>query len=158
MKARAYDGQWNQDEFSNLSWHDAPLHGISFDWSSFSLILDIDYSLAWSEHAGGFQLVPALLRFENVSKICVSFVAPNEMLFINRISREGPFPLQAGAELREYWAWFIVLAQGQISFEATGFSQRAYGSIRVSKNTWLSTAERRNEERISESTPGPQAK
>jgi hypothetical protein len=142
-------GPWNDGQFAEMSWHDNHVHGMRIvegPHGSGELLLDIDYILEWLKSPIGyrFKMVPATLRFRGVTglRVALDYAASTAAI--------GPFSIHAihrRRQVRERYTaqcWEIVLnwPAGEISFEADGFEQVAWGKVRLSENQRLQPGER----------------
>lgn len=134
-----------------MSWHDNHVHALRItegDFGAGELILDIDYILEWlSTPDGGcqFRIAPSWLCFTQVTrlKLHLDYATPGAAL--------GPFSIHAierSIEKRESYEarlWRLKLSwpAGDITFEAEGFQQTAYGVPVISDGQWLDPEERR---------------
>jgi hypothetical protein len=140
---------WTDDHFAEMSWHDNHVHALRVVEGSHGagrLILDLDYVAEWVRHEDEirFRIVPATLTFVDVTnlKVSLDYAAPTAGLV--------PFSIHAverRTEQRERYTaclWRIVVnfPAGEISFEATGFEQRARGAPILSARQYLSAEER----------------
>jgi hypothetical protein len=132
-----------------MSWHDNHVHALRIvegDYGTGELILDIDYILEWVQEPNGmvFRILPATLRFTEVTNLCISldYSTPSAAL--------GPFSIHAierRSEARERYiaqVWTIVVnwPVGEISFEASGFEQIGWGTQALSSTQHLLPEER----------------
>ena len=62
------------NDFDSLGFHDCYIHGIRWEVSTSSLILDLDYIVAWIEadEKYKFWVAPAELRFDYASDVILS--------------------------------------------------------------------------------------
>lgn len=126
---------WTQQQFEEMSWHDNHVHALRIvegAYGSGEFVLDLDYILEWDCSTDGcrFRIIPATLTFLEVTNLRISldYATPSAAL--------GPFSLHAierHDESRERYVaqiWKIVInwPQGEIVFEATGFTQRGNGA------------------------------
>ena len=117
---------WTDADFDIMSWHDCPVHALSFDDED-RFLLDIDYMFEWvlkkNKRNYLFRISPCTLVFENVYDIV--FETDHTTIIIDNISRESPrAPKNAGFlnEDLEY-DWTIETTVGMIQFRATAFTQ-----------------------------------
>lgn len=140
---------WTDAQFEEMSWHDNYVHGfriVEGRYGSGELILDIDYILEWitCQEKVRFRIVPASLRFLEVTdlRLSLDYATPTAAF--------GPFSLHAierTFEQRErytaqLWELRISWPDGKITFEASGFEQRASGPVRLSDSQYLTPQER----------------
>jgi len=134
-----------------MSWHDNHVHAIRLtegDNGAGELLLDIDHILEWikSDDQFRFRVQPAALVFHGVTfqKISIDYAAVSAGF--------GPFVIdgiERHIEKRErydaqMWRLPISWPGGEITFEATGFIQKAFGWPVVTQRQLLSPAERPN--------------
>ncbi|WP_162605209.1 hypothetical protein [Piscinibacter terrae] len=132
-----------------MSWHDCHVHGFRVfeaEHGSGELQLDLDYILEWKEHQEKFSflLVPVRLQFHEVFalRVALDWATPTAGM--------GPFSI-SGIEKRaeprtEYTAtvWRLPLnwPEGLLEFEASGFTQIAWGREVHSSRQFLAAEER----------------
>ena len=141
---------WTDEDFDALSWHDNHVYGLSVSegqYGSGELTLDLDYILEWMKSTSGdiqFRIAPASLTFHEVTDLKVS-------LDYRTVSAAmGPFSIAAierRFETRKrytatLWTISINWPKGEISFEATGFTQTLRGSPIIKDQQSLAYAER----------------
>jgi len=146
MEARV----WTEADYEQMSWHDNHIHALRFvegQDGTGDLILDLDYILEWLKGDGGgfrFRIIPVTLTFHEVMfpKIAVNYASASAAF--------GPFMIH-GIERRfekrahytaQVWKLPITFPNGEIEFEAQGFTQRAAGAIVESEGQRLSISER----------------
>jgi len=137
--------QWTHENFDSMSWHDNHVHGLrpmAGEHGLGELELDLDYILEWLAVAGDafrFRIAPARLRFRDVSdlRLAIDYVAASAAI--------GPFSI-AGIERRterrersQAVCWRIVanFPPGEISFQASGFTQQLTGREVLVDRQWL---------------------
>jgi len=118
-------GLWTDNDFDVMSWHDNPIHAISFT-DNFQLVLDIDYIFKWVLKGKyyNFWMSPCTLVFENVCNIKFELDS-TEGCIITDITRENPQrPKNAEYIKRELeYDWCIELVSGEIFFNSAGYTQ-----------------------------------
>lgn len=140
---------WTDAEFDEMSWHDNHIHAlriVEVSDGAGDLILDVDHIVEWIEKKPGFifQIVPVTLTFHDVMflRMSLDYATPTAAF--------GPFMIQ-GIERRteqrprylaQLWKIDISWPQGEIAFEARGFTQRARGGPILSQGQCLSAQER----------------
>ena len=134
---------WTDSDFENMSWHDCPIHGISFS-DNFKLLLDLDYISQWISKGKyfDFRLAPCTLVFENVYN--VNLENSSTILTIDTVDRENSRKPQNADYIgrdTEY-DWFIDFVQGGMSFTSTGFKQYARRPAAIIRNQKLTLVER----------------
>jgi len=149
-------GPWNTDDFDDMSWHDAHVHGFwmdNFDEGNgeADLILDIDFILEWprarasDEGAFSFKVCQALLRFHDVMnlKIYLDYNAP--------AAGTSPFSLSGvERELRQFptgnkayhWRLPVNWPSGLLEFTASGFTQTLVGAPSIETGQHLAAEKR----------------
>ena len=141
---------WTHEQFEEMSWHDNHVHGLRIVEGSYGageLHLDLDYILEWICGEGSkvrFRIVPALLRFRNVThlRIELDYATPSAAL--------APFSIheiRRSLEPREryvakVWEIDVSWPKGRIAFEADGFEQTTTAQARVVDEQFLSPRER----------------
>ena len=141
--------RWSTKDFDQMSWHDCHVHGMKFvhgEHGSGEIEFDLDYILEWRKDEGNytFLLVPAKLCFHEVfgPRMAVDWASPTAGF--------GPFSLsgiERKTEDRErytaiLWRLAVNWPSGSIEFEATGFTQHAWGKEVLSPRQWLIAGER----------------
>jgi hypothetical protein len=141
---------WSEQQFDEMSWHDNHVHALRIVegvHGAGELILDLDYILEWvkcEDNSCEFRIVPVTLTFKDVTNLRVSldYAAPTAAL--------GPFSIHAlerRTERRErynaqLWKILVNWPAGEISFEASGFEQRATGDPVLSAAMYLNASKR----------------
>jgi hypothetical protein len=123
--------RWTDADFDTLSWHDNHVHGLRISagqYGSGELVLDLDFIVEWVRSDSGgvqFRIAPAWLTFHEVTNLNI------QLDYRSAIAALCPFSIAAierRLESRERYTatvWKIPVNWpiGEISFEATGFSQ-----------------------------------
>ena len=141
--------RWSHSEFEAMSWHDCHIHSMRFlegkDGTG-ELHLDIDYILEWRQDGTGYKflLVPARLVFNEVFglRVVLDWSEPSAAM--------GPFSVAGIERSREerknytatVWRLPINWPAGEISFEATGFTQASWGREILSESQVLEPEQR----------------
>lgn len=141
--------RWTERDLDGMSWHDNHVHSLQLvegEHGAGELVLDLDYIVDWLQDSGGFRfrIVPVHLRFKQVTNLRLT------LDYAGSSAAMGPFSIDHMAlrtEQRERYTaqcWEIVLnwPRGEISFEATGFEQTAWGKAQVSDRQVLMVEER----------------
>jgi len=117
---------WTETDFEIMSWHDCPIHALSFG-KEYKFLFDIDYIFKWvltkNKRHFKFWISPCTLVFENVYDI--AFESHDTTIIIDNISRENPQKPKNAEYLNidlEY-DWIIATTVGKISFKSVGFKQ-----------------------------------
>ena len=114
---------WTHRDFDVMGWHDSHLYCFTVLPEQFELALDIDYIAKWvkpipPEEYFRFWVSPATLVFHDVQNINVAVemgaLMDLEILDITRTPIEGK---------NGDWHWLIDLTAGEITFDATGYTQ-----------------------------------
>jgi len=115
----------------DFSWHDCPLYSLKFDDN---LELDLDYIIKWELDDNNnyrYLIAPAILVFYDVRNFQISIKSATLNGFeINYIKKD----LQN--------SWKIDLQEGEINFEAEGFTQKLTKEPIWSENQYLSEKQR----------------
>jgi len=117
---------WTETDFELMSWHDCPIHALSFD-KEYKILLDIDYIFSWvlmkNKRKYKFWISPCTLVFENVYDI--TFESDHTTIIIDNISRENPQRPKNAEYLNKdlEYDWIIETTAGEISFKSVGFKQ-----------------------------------
>jgi len=141
---------WTHQDFESMSWHDNHVHALRIvagEHGSGELQLDLDYIAEWllcARNSAQFRIVPATLRFLGVIdlRINLDYAAASAAL--------GPFSLHAierRIESRpghdaQIWTLLINWPTGEITFEASGYEQRATGPAVITSSQHLQPNER----------------
>ena len=144
-------GPWTEVHYQQMSWHDNHVHALRIiegEHGSGDLVLDLDYILEWLKADEGFQfrMVPVTLRFRCVTNLRI------ELDYSRASAALGPFSIHAierRGEVRERytaqcWTININWPPGEISFEADGYEQEAWGKVVVSAEQRLQPQQRAN--------------
>ncbi len=142
-------GQWTHNDFESMSWHDNHVHAVRIiagEHGAGEVQLDVDYILEWLRVADGgfrFRIVPALLRFVNVTdlKIHLDYARASAALgpfSLDRIERHTERP----ASQLTRWRLVVNWPVGELSFGADGFEQRTVGREVIVNRQWLEVGER----------------
>lgn len=142
--------RWTDADFEQMSWHDCHVHAMRVaegQYGAGELELDLDYIVEWRCEAERFSfvLLPVWLRFHEVSslRVALDWATPTAGV--------GPFSL-AGIErtlqvrpryTASVWRLDVNWPHGSIEFEATGFTQTAWGEAVASDQQCLQPGERR---------------
>ncbi|SRR5258707_426614 len=117
---------WTETDFELMSWHDCPIHALSFD-KEYKLLFDIDYMFKWvlmkNKRKYKFWISPCTLVFENVYSI--AFESDHTTIIIDNISRENPQRPKNAEHINKdlEYDWLIETTVGEISFKSVGFKQ-----------------------------------
>jgi hypothetical protein len=121
-------GEWTEEDFDSLSWHDCHVHALRVEGGgehgTGALILDLDYIVEWLPAPGGsyrFRIAPATLTFHHVFALKVEIDWTGAAV--------TPFSISGIARKRlehDSWSWSMGLnwPRGIITFESIGFTQR----------------------------------
>ncbi|MDI9857718.1 hypothetical protein [Flectobacillus roseus] len=113
---------WTNEDFNNMGWHDNRLYGIIFDTQNFRISLDIDYIFEWSDSWKSFLVAPCSLNFENVSNTNIKIeFGDTQNIIISCVKRINESKTPNG---NLQWFFIIETDVGDISFWATGFTQK----------------------------------
>lgn len=143
---------WADEDFDQLSWHDNHVHGLSIiegEFGAGELSLDIDFILKWNLSDSSrvvFDIAPARLTFYEV--INLKFFLDYESATAALV----PFSIESidrRLENREGYSailWNIPInwPKGEISFQASGFSQALQGRVMSKDQQYLTKIEREN--------------
>jgi hypothetical protein len=127
VTARLEKCVWTEDDFEQMGWHDATVHGIAFDWDPIeddggaTVLLDVDYIVRWNAptEEGGpytFDVAPATLAFEDAWSIGGSLDGAHlerwEVLDLHRAPAQGSL-----------WEWRIEGSMCELVFQASRLRQ-----------------------------------
>ncbi|TFH24223.1 MAG: hypothetical protein E4H03_04175 [Myxococcales bacterium] len=144
---------WTDRDFDRLSWHDNHVHGLSVSegqYGSGELALDLDFILEWTKCDSGhvqFRIAPATLTFHEVTNLKLA------LDYLSVSASMCPFSI-AGIERRletrdrytaTQWTIAVNWPRGEISFEATGFSQVLRASPILKDQQSLTRTQRQND-------------
>jgi hypothetical protein len=115
---------WTHDDFEVMGWHDARLYSFTFTVlpESFELLMDLDYITKGvhpipPEISFSFWISPVTLVFHEVQNISAVLekneLGEVEVLDLTRL------PASSGLG----WRWRFELDSGEISFDASGYTQ-----------------------------------
>jgi len=140
---------WTDAQFDEMSWHDNHVHAlriVEVSDGAGDLILDVDHIVEWIKNGTGFnfRIVPATLTFHDVMflRMSLDYATPTAAFgpfMINGIERRNE---QRARHLAQLWKIDISWPQGEIAFEACGFTQRARSGPVLSQRQRLSADER----------------
>jgi len=141
---------WTEADFESLGWHDNHVHGFTIregEYGAGLLILDLDYICEWlcgSDKTCTFMLAPADLTFHEVTNLRINVDGTGISLgplSIGEVTRE----VATHTDRHTSYRWRIVFnfPQGEISFEASGFTQALRAAPIHSPQQCLSAEERR---------------
>ena len=113
---------WTHDDFEVMGWHDAQLYCFTVLPESFELVMDVDYITKWvhpipPEIYFSFWVAPATLVFHDVQNVS----AVIEMAALSDVEILDLMRAPATAGLG--WRWRLELDSGEISFDASGYTQ-----------------------------------
>ena len=142
---------YSTKDFEQLSWHDAMLHGVAFDfdnddepWKN-EITFDLDFLHEWLLQDGGtyrFAICPASLTFHAVKDLHVDLRrAVLCGIWIMELSRE---PAAGGADTDPpRYLWTMELDEGsKVRFSSSGFTQLLLSEPAVGSRPHLSRRER----------------
>lgn len=118
---------------NDYNWHDCPLYSLKFDDN---LELDLDYIIKWeldsNNNSYKYLIAPAILVFYGVRNFQISVKSSILNGFeINHIIKDSKK------------TWKIDLQEGEIIFEADGFTQTLTKEPVWSENQYLSEEQRK---------------
>lgn len=141
---------WTNEDFDEMSWHDNHVHALRIiegDHGAGTLEFDLDYIVEWLQDGHDryrFRIIPSTLRFFEVTslRVALDYHRPSAAL--------GPFSIheiKRTLEPRErytatIWQMRFNWPDGQITFEASGFSQIGRGTPILSYEQRLHANER----------------
>lgn len=119
---------WTERDFKTMGWHDSRIYGFAI--SKFKnneqndLTLDIDYIFQWIHPTGDekyftFQVAPCTLVFHNASDLIID-ISTGSLL---EIELEIDNLEMSNGTSENIFNFNIITQQGEIKFEATGFTQ-----------------------------------
>ncbi len=120
---------WTDRDFDTMGWHDATIWAMAMPSNDleFEFIFDIDYIVRWVDptppaNIFSFWVSPATLVFHGAWRLKLNLdLELINLLEVADIRREGPLAWPDGRLSK--WKWIIELQQGEIEFEASGFTQ-----------------------------------
>lgn len=140
---------WTDAQFDEMSWHDNHIHALRIvevaDGAG-DLILDVDHIVEWIKTGPNFnfRIVPVTLTFHEVMflRMSLDYSTPTAAFvpfMIRGIERRAEKRERYVAQL---WKIDISWPNGEITFEARGFTQRANCGPVLSQGQCLSPEER----------------
>lgn len=128
MKYELEKSIWTEKDFDKMGWHDSRIYGLSI--SKFEqnvqndLIFDLDYIFQWIHPAHdqkyfSFQVAPCTLVFHNASDLIIDI--STGLLLEIELEIEDLEMSDGGSE--NLFNFNINTQQGEIKFEATGYTQ-----------------------------------
>ena len=114
---------WTESDFEIMGWHDSIINGIVFltenEDEQSEMLLDIDYIFQWINPIPPskyftFQVAPCTLVFKDVSDLTIDI--ETGQLWQIELEIEGLYRTDDSH-------WTLATQQGDIKFEATGFTQ-----------------------------------
>lgn len=137
-------GPWTEMQYEQMSWHDNHVHALRIvqgQYGEGELVFDLDYIVEGLKLEEGFRfnLVPVHLRFYSVSRLRLNIdyashnagLAPFSIHDIERTCE------QRERYVAQCWRIRINWPPGEISFEAQGFEQKAWGKVVLSSEQLL---------------------
>lgn len=114
------------DDFDDISWHDSKVYSITFPDAYNSIEIDIDFIIEWIKKETGngykFLVVPAILKFENVSNLFIKINTEDfAEVFVDELKRENKRLSPNGKVFM--WDFILLLNGGIITFTSTGYIQ-----------------------------------
>lgn len=147
--------RWYTADFESIQWHDVHVHGfriVADERGTAELVLDIDFILEWIPEDGDrfrFRIAQAILQFHEVSGLrfgldYVACSAGMSAFAIDRIERAPLREIADDEDDRGPWRWRILVGwpEGQLEFEASGFSQWLVGEVVEQRAASLVPAQR----------------
>ena len=117
---------WDDNDFSNMGWHDTTIWSMFANSTDFEFILDLDYIFKWvhpneeeKDRRFKFWVSPATMVFVNVAGVKIELNSQQGQIWIDGLYRENP-QLTPNGKLTEHTYRFDC-QQGEISITATGF-------------------------------------
>jgi hypothetical protein len=128
-------GTLTDAQFEDRSWHDNHVHSLRIvegQHGAGELIRDITYIVEWLQVPAGFRfrIEPSWLSFQGVTDLRVGLdyagmSAALVSLSIHAVDRRS---LQRERKLAQVWTSALDFPGGEISFEAAGYKQVAWGN------------------------------
>lgn len=146
---------WDTDDFESMSWHDNHVHGIQLlngEYGAGEIHLDLDHILEWRKSETGeiqFIIAPATLIFHEITDFRISIDYKTAGAAMGAFSIDG---ITRRSEDRErytatIWTIPVNFPDGEIEFEAAGFSQSLRSAPITCGKQWLTSHERNPEGR-----------
>jgi hypothetical protein len=139
--------RWTDKDFDELSWHDNTVHALRIveddrDSGTAQLILDIDHILKWCPGENGtysFIVAPATLTFHGVFGLKFFLDYEKATAGTTPFTIDGIVRRIENRKRYEAVLWTIPInwPTGEISFEATGFTQELRAEPGLSKTMSL---------------------
>jgi len=140
---------WTEADFETMNWHDCTIYAIGFveDEEHFKnkIYFDIDYIMEWRQTKESvyfdFLVCPCTLIFNDVHDLKIDI--KTGALTILDITIESINLLKGKPRGENYTTeWQIELRNGDIFFEAVGYTQIQRGEAILSKQQKLTTTQR----------------
>jgi len=135
---------YNQDDFSNLGFHDCPITGVKWNPRAFSITLTLEYIVEWvapTETAGCFRfwICPAELEFENVGDVSLDLGWESAVMEcrIQDLYRRGERRTPNGG-VQTQWDFELSTPSGRITIWAAAWILRIVGPPVLTKTQSLS--------------------
>jgi len=141
---------WTDVQFESMSWHDNHVHALRIvegENGDGDLILDLDHIVEWinqPDYSFQFRILPVTLTFHGVMfpRISLDYATPTAAF--------GPFMIygikrhseQRANYVAQLWKILVTWPNGEITFEARGFTQRGLGEALLSNGQCLAPEQR----------------
>lgn len=114
---------WTDSDFDVMGWHDARLYCFTVFPESFEMVLDLDYIAKWvhpvrPEEFFSFWVSPVTLVFRDVQNI-VALVEMEGLLELEVFEVRRAPSIGRSSD----WRWTLALTGGEISLDASGYTQ-----------------------------------
>ena len=137
---------WTDQQFDDMSWHDNHVHALRFvegEDGAGDLVLDLDHIVEWIDGESGrfrFRILPVTLTFHGVMflRASLDYAAPTAAFgpfVIHKIERQSE---QRERYVAQLWKIAVNWPNGELAFEARGFTQKGIGEPVVSDRQCLS--------------------
>ncbi len=123
---------WTQDDYENMSWHDANIYGLTIEkiednWTA-EFLLDIDYIFKWVHpippaQTFTFWVAPCTLIFKECFDLDMDFKTDGDCLDLMEIADMYLKSKTEQVKNKFVYEWTIELQQGQITLKSYGFEQ-----------------------------------
>lgn len=120
MKAPTAKSTYSAKDWDSLEFHDCHVHGIRWERSTYSFLLQLDFIIEWVETGNSYEfwLSPAELRFDYASNVNVSLPWTNDFgeCQIDSFHRQQTNPSPTGVDL---FTWKLEFSSPAGSIELT---------------------------------------
>jgi len=115
---------WDDDDFSDMGWHDTTLWSMHANPDDFEFVVDLDYIFSWVCPASGkgpceFWVAPVTMVFENVGNVRIHIESSQGTLEVAALHRTEIAQTPNGK--LTHWRYRFECQEGEATLTATGF-------------------------------------